>query len=110
MERRAMSDRKPRRRKSEASKPEIDVDLLMIDRRGMEKMMAEIGKLLNEQQFNSADEANAFLQRLMGAGELPGSSAAETPLEQAQELMYDAWNASGKRRVELARRALELSK
>ena len=36
-------------------------------------------------------------------------STATTPLEKAQELMYRAFDARGRRRIQLARQALELS-
>jgi tetratricopeptide (TPR) repeat protein len=78
------------------------------DRRAMEKTLADVGKLLSEQEFDSIEEANAFLQQVMGSG-MPISSAAHTPLEQAQEIMYEAWEASGQRRVQLAREALSIS-
>jgi tetratricopeptide (TPR) repeat protein len=74
----------------------------------MEKMMADIGRLLSERDFASIDEANAYLQELMASGgAIP--STPRTPLEEAQDLMYEAWGATGKRRVELTRRALKLS-
>lgn len=49
--------------------------------------MAEVGKLLRKGEPESI----------------------RTPLEEAQDLMYDAWDSSGKRRVELARKALTIS-
>lgn len=82
----------------------------MMDRRAMEKMMAQVSRLLSEQEFETIDEANAFLQQLMESGKLNESLPPETPLEEAQELMYQAYTARNKReRVALARRALEIS-
>ncbi|HSE84506.1 MAG TPA: tetratricopeptide repeat protein [Thermodesulfobacteriota bacterium] len=81
----------------------------IMDRRAMEKMMSDIGKLFSEHEFASIEEANAFLQDMLGGGGLP-PSPKHTPLEHAQDLMYEAWDSSGKRRVKLARRALEISK
>jgi tetratricopeptide (TPR) repeat protein len=79
-------------------------------RRAMEKSLADIGKLLEQQQFESADEANEYLQNMLqaGGGKLPAMAPASA-LDRAQELMYDAWEASGSRRVKLARQALEIS-
>lgn len=104
-----MSSKKPQRRQSKPRSAGDDLEPPMFDRRGMEQMMAQISKLMSQQEFSSIEEANAFLQGITASGQIP-AAAAETPIEQAQELMYQAWNASGKRRVELARRALELSK
>jgi tetratricopeptide (TPR) repeat protein len=79
------------------------------DRRALEKTLADLGRLLNEREFGSVEEANAFLQQLMAAGS-PLPSQPRTPLEQAQDLMYRAWEtAAPKRRVELARQALAVS-
>ena len=80
----------------------------------LERTMADIGKILREQEFESAEEANAYLQELLTSGAFdPGRPRRPpeemTPLEQAQELMYEAWEAPDRRAVQLARRALEIS-
>lgn len=69
------------------------------DRRAMDKMMADLSRLLEEQEFDSIDDINAYLQQLMASGEPIPTSAPRTPLEKAQELMYEAWEATGKRRM-----------
>jgi tetratricopeptide (TPR) repeat protein len=78
------------------------------DRRAMEKTLADIGRILNEQEFESVDEANAFLNKMLASGE-PLPASTETPLEKAQELMYEAWESSGKRRTLLVQEALKIS-
>lgn len=80
----------------------------MPDRRAMEKMMADVGRLLSEHEFESAEEAEAFLQQVLASGG-PPSRVPRTPLEEAQDLMYQAWEASGRQRVKLARKALTIS-
>lgn len=80
-----------------------------MDRRAMEKGMWDIARVLNEREFASEEEANAFLQEMLASGG-PSAPANLTPLEQAQELMYEAWDSPGKRRLELALRALTISK
>lgn len=52
------------------------------DRRAREKTLADVGKLLSEQEFDSTEEANAFLQQVLGSG-MPVSSAAHTPLNKS---------------------------
>jgi len=99
--RRKKRSKTPRRQKAEALPP-------MPDRRAMERIMADISRLLSKHEFESTDEANAFLQQMLNSGGVP-SMEPRTPLERAQYLMYDAWEASGRKRVELARRALEIS-
>jgi tetratricopeptide (TPR) repeat protein len=104
----SMGKKKSRRKAGKASKAESSLRLPSLDPRVMERTMSEIGKLLGEREFASAEEANAFMQDLLNSGGLPATPKL-TALEQAQDLMYQAWETSGKQRVELARRALEVS-
>lgn len=76
----------------------------------MEQMMRNVAKVLEEQDFESDEEARAFLQDLLNSDTPPiPSNYEETPLERAQNLMYQAWSATGKKRVQLAREALKIS-
>ena len=79
------------------------------DRRAMERLMAEVERFSQSETFESLDEANAALrQRFSGRiDDLP--STATTPLEKAQDLMYRAFEARGRRRIQYARKALDLS-
>jgi tetratricopeptide (TPR) repeat protein len=81
---------------------------LAVDRRAMEKTTADLMRLLSTREFDSIDDANAFLQQALATGR-PLTAPPRTPLEQAQDLMYDAWNATGRRRIQLARQALARS-
>lgn len=78
------------------------------DRRKIERTTAHMTHLLNSREWESVEEANAFLAGIMESGN-PPSCEPETPLERAQERMYDAFAATGRRRVKLAREALEIS-
>lgn len=78
------------------------------DFRAMEKVSSDLGRLLREREFASAEEANAFLRQLLDSGEPLPPAPPCTPLEEAQDLMYKAWDSSGKQRVKLARQALEI--
>ncbi|MBX6771619.1 MAG: hypothetical protein IRY83_07825 [Chloroflexi bacterium] len=78
------------------------------DRRLTERMLARIGRLLESQEFESVEEANAYLQQVMAAGEPPAVEPT-TPLEQAQEIVYAALEVTGRRRTALARKALTVS-
>ncbi len=105
-----MSNKKPK--KNSDRKAKSKTTSAPPDRRAMEKTLADVGKLLSEQEFDSIEDANAFLQQVLNSGMPVGGAldaAAYTPLEQAQEIMYDAWDASGQRRVKLAREALAIS-
>jgi tetratricopeptide (TPR) repeat protein len=104
-----MSDQKPQKRRGRAAPPKSSATPSPADfRRANEKMLQNVGKLLQEREFGSVDEANAYLQELLSSGGIPAPMATN-PLDRAQELMYDAWEANGSRRVKLARQALEIS-
>jgi tetratricopeptide (TPR) repeat protein len=76
----------------------------------MEREMDKLGRLLEGHEFESIEEANAFLQQLMeGTGGCLPESEPDSPERKAQELIYQAHEArSRKRRAELARQALEI--
>lgn len=81
------------------------------DRRASEKMMQDLHRILNEQDFESVEEVNRFMQQLMAStgGYVPETSPS-SPLEQAQDVMYKAWEAPNRaQRVKLARQALDIS-
>ncbi|MBI4493314.1 MAG: hypothetical protein HY690_11055 [Chloroflexi bacterium] len=75
----------------------------------MEKTLADVSALLSEKQFGSIEEVDAYLAKLLDKG-VPPRRAAQTPLEAAQDLMYEAWESPDTReRVRLARKALQIS-
>ena len=82
------------------------------DPRAMERMSQDLGRLLAEREFGSIEEANAFLENMLreGGGRLPEAPAPTTPLEQAQDLIYEAFETeSSRKRVQLAKKALKVS-
>ncbi|MDD4136308.1 MAG: hypothetical protein PHT99_00230 [Methanoregula sp.] len=80
------------------------------DMRANERVLFDLHAALADQQFGDIDEANAFLQaQLASGGFSPPRKKGTTPLERAQDVMYDAWDAEGKDRVDLARKALAVS-
>lgn len=80
------------------------------DRRALEQVMSNLERLIGGRTFNGVEELQQFLdQTLTGSrGKMP-RRAARTPIEEAQDLMYEAWEAHGADRVALACRALEIS-
>ncbi len=101
-----MSKRKPSRGQDsgEQAKPTP----ASFDRRLMEKQVAQIERLLASHEFESIEEAQAFLKEALTSGSLP-EAPPSTPLEEAQEIVYQALETTGQRRVKLARQALEIS-
>lgn len=69
-----------------------------------ERELARIRRLVADRVFASPEERSRFLADHRGTPAPPA-----TPLEQAQELIYEAWEAGPEKRADLARRALELS-
>jgi tetratricopeptide (TPR) repeat protein len=87
-------------------------DPIPLQHRAMEKEIQEIGKQLRGKEFESMEEARAFLEELVASGEGLQSIPAEpsTPLEEAQELIYEAFETeSHRKRVQLAKKALKVS-
>lgn len=75
-----------------------------------ERALAALTRALAGQNFETAEEADQFLREFMAGtgGKIPTSSEL-TPAEQAQELVYDAWEADDAETAEeLAKRALEM--
>ena len=84
-----MSRRRSIRKKKKQEKP-----LPPVNPMSMERTMHDIHRLLDEQDFENEDEINAFMNNLMKSGPIPHHQA-ETDLERAQELMYEAWEVGG---------------
>jgi hypothetical protein len=63
--------------------------------------MANLHRLLSEQHFDSPEQMQAFLQQMLSqsGGRVP-ERAPRSALDEAQDVMYDAWDARGRRRVE----------
>lgn len=85
--------------------------LQLMDPRAIEKSMWDLERLLKTREFDTIEEMNAFLQTVRSAANPDGIAPPppSTPVECAQEVMYQAWGARGRRRVELARKALSIS-
>src|SRR5215471_16480276 len=64
-----------------------------VDQRARESLHSNIVRLIEEQKFESIDEASAFLSQIIGGKEAPKPDRELTPLEQAQDKMYEAWDA-----------------
>jgi tetratricopeptide (TPR) repeat protein len=80
------------------------------DPRAIEKTMFDLTRILDQHEFASEKELNDFLQNLIVPGQRLESPKARTPLEEAQEVMYEAWGArSHSKRMKLAKKALSIS-
>jgi CDP-diacylglycerol pyrophosphatase len=80
------------------------------DPRAIEKTIFDLGRVINQHDFASEKELNDFLQSLLMPGERLASPEPQTPLEEAQAVMYEAWGAtSPSKRIKLAKKALAIS-
>jgi len=80
------------------------------DRRANERLQAEVGRFLASRQFDNLEEVNAAVQAQFTGRRIDDvGSTASTPLERAQDVVYEAYDAVGRRRVKLAREALAIS-
>lgn len=88
--------------------PEFD---LPIHQFASERVNRVIRRLMEGKDFKTIDEMNEFLdQHVNGrSGEKIGAGLESDPIEQAQNLAFDAWECdSQKKALKLARQALEL--
>jgi tetratricopeptide (TPR) repeat protein len=81
----------------------------MPDRRVMERMLIEMQRFAATREFASESEMNEAIQARFTGSMDTIPSTASTPVERAQDLVYRAMDARGRRRIQLARKALELS-
>jgi tetratricopeptide (TPR) repeat protein len=78
-------------------------------RRASEQLQAEIHRFVESHEFASLEEANEALnENFLGRSADDTRSTASTPAERAQDLAYQAYEWTGRKRVQLARQALEL--
>ncbi|MBX7252706.1 MAG: hypothetical protein K1X50_12040 [Candidatus Promineofilum sp.] len=107
-----MAARKPSK-KAKAEDEEIESPFLppvILDPRALEKTMYDLTRIINQHDFDSEEELHNFLQTLMVPGQPVASPIAQTPLEEAQEIIYEAWNTRSKtQRIKLAKKALSIS-
>lgn len=105
-------DRQQKLRVVKEEPEELDAPGLPPDPRAMERMTARIGRIMGEQQFESSEEVQAFMSQYLseGGGSLEDAPPPTTPLERAQELIYDAFDArDARKRVKLAEKALHIT-
>ena len=77
------------------------------DRRAMEKTQLDIQRILDGHDFSSTDEMQAFLNANLTGKPVPVQHPV-TPLEQAQDICYEAFEARGRKQIQLAKKALEI--
>lgn len=84
-------------------------DFPPLDPLATERMMQDLQKLLEQQDFESFEEANAFLAQFIEKP-IPEMPAANDPLSRAQALIYKAYQTSSEENaLKLAHEALEIS-
>lgn len=77
------------------------------DPRSMEKMLSDLSRMLRGKEFDSVESLNQYLGEIVASGG-PVHSKPRDALDEAQELIYQAWELEGRERVELAYQALEI--
>lgn len=77
------------------------------DRRAMEKIHLDVQRILDGNDFSSMEEMQDFINANIVGKPIPEQHPV-TPMEQAQDLCYEAYEARGRKRVQLARKALDI--
>lgn len=99
--------KKIKRKRSQGKSPALPP---LPSRQSMERTMADLHRVLEGQQFQGLDEANKFLQNLLSEGGRIPQSSGRAPLEKAQDLAWEAWDAATPQHAaKLARQALAIS-
>ncbi len=80
----------------------------VFDRRIMERDLLALRQTLEGKGFGSVEEMNKYLEKMNKEGHIPEWKPG-TPLEQAQDLIFEALETVGKKRLELAEQALKIS-
>ena len=78
------------------------------DQRIMERNLLALKQTIEGNNVDSVDEMNKYWEQLNRTGEVP-EWVPETPVEQAQSLIYEALETAGKKRLELIEQALKIS-
>lgn len=91
--------------------PRVPGVMPRFSREGNERLMADMREFLRSQEFGSIAEATRALNARVAGRTIDelARKAPATPLEQAQELCWQAWDARGRKRRLLAQRALAAS-
>ena len=89
--------------------PPVGPQARLPDRRAMERVMLETERFVAGSKFDGIEQANEAIRRRFSGPMDAIPSTATTPLEKAQDMAYRAFESRGRRRVQLVRKALELS-
>jgi len=76
------------------------------DNRLMEKVQLDIQRILDGHDFSSTEEMQDFINANVIGKPVPKQHPV-TPMEHAQDLCYEAYEAIGRKRIQLARKALD---
>jgi len=80
----------------------------VFDRRIMERDLLALKQTIEGKEFASVEEMNRYIKETNKTGKIP-QWTPKTPLEQAQNLIFEALETVGKKRLELAEQALKIS-
>ncbi|WP_209124165.1 lipopolysaccharide assembly protein LapB [Alkalihalobacillus sp. BA299] len=82
-------------------------DDFLSSKMSLENELSKVTQLLQEKDFDSIEEVNEFLNNHLKGGSTPPRKNSSNK-EQAQDLLYEAFEATGMKRKKLAEKALTL--
>lgn len=99
------------KKKSDKSNKEVSESFdSMPANQSSDKLMADLNRLLEQQNFESIEDVEKFMQQMVNSGQPIPQFAPETDLEKAQDIIYQAFETPNRRqRINLARKALQIS-
>jgi tetratricopeptide (TPR) repeat protein len=85
--------------------PDEEVNPFIQSRFLMERELRRMEQEMEGREFDSIDEINSFMNERMNYP--PASAKPSSPQDKAQELVFDAYETTGKKRKKLAKEALK---
>ncbi len=95
-------------RKSAGTPKNREIPMENMDRRVMEKSTWIMHKLMDNEKFQTVEEANGFIRNIYDSNRID-SYVPDNPEDRAQMIAYDACLKTGNARKEMALKALEVS-
>ena len=91
----------------ENTREDSDLQPNSYESRNMERDMREIQKIMSEKEFDSMEDANDFIHKMLNS-ENGIESTSMSPRDQAQDLLYEARNMPEVKRSKLIEEALKI--
>jgi len=91
----------------EQARRKVKIQRGTFDRRSLERTQLDIQRMVHERDLKDIDQIREFLNKNVIGKPVPHQQA-KTALEQAQDLVYDAFDAWGRKQLQMVKKALQI--